>query len=111
MTSHPAVTKLDETATQVLDEARRQHARRAARTLVTGTSLRVTLIALTEGAELAEHDAPVAATLQAVSGRVQVHTHDQKWFLDPGELLTIPHQRHGVTAVTDAVVLLTVALR
>lgn len=98
-------------ATQVLEEARRQHARRAAKTLVTGTSLRVTLIGMTEGAELAEHDAPAAATLQAVSGRVQVHTHNQKWMLDPGQLLTIPHQRHGVTAVSDAVVLLTVALR
>ncbi|HEY7173446.1 MAG TPA: LuxR family transcriptional regulator, partial [Micromonosporaceae bacterium] len=66
---------------------------------------------LVEGAELAEHDAPAAATLQAVSGHVRVHTHDQSWQVEPGQLLTIPHQRHGVTAVSDAVVLLTVALR
>ena len=111
MTPHPTVTQLDDMATQVLDEARRQPSRRAARTVVTGTSLRVTLIGLTEGAELAEHGAPAAATLQAVSGRVEVHTHDQKWLVETGQLLTIPHQRHGVTAVTDAVVLLTVALR
>jgi|RhiMethySRZTD1v2_1073278.scaffolds.fasta_scaffold3443985_1 quercetin dioxygenase-like cupin family protein len=111
MTPHPDVTHLDDVAKSVLDEARRQPARRSARTLVTGTSLRVTVIALAEGAELAEHDAPTAATLQVLIGSVRVHTHDEQWDLDAGRLLTIPHRRHGVRSLSDAVVLLTVALR
>lgn len=111
MTPHPAVTQLDDLAAQVLADARGQHARRSARTIVTGTSLRVTLIGLAEGAELAEHDAPTAATLQVLTGRVKVHTHNEEWDLEQGRLLCIPHQRHGLTALADAVVLLTVALR
>lgn len=111
MTPHPAVAQLDELASGLLEEARRQRTRRSARTLVTGSALRVTLIGLAEGAELAEHDAPTAATLQVLAGRVRVHTQSSEWVLDPGRLLTLPRQRHGVTAVSDSVVLLTVALR
>ncbi len=111
MTPHPAVAQLDELASGVLEEALRQRAHRSARTLVTGSALRVTLIGLGEGAELAEHDAPTAATLQVLTGRVRVHTQGAEWVLDQGKLLNLPHQRHGLTAVSDAVVLLTVALR
>ncbi|MPZ86444.1 MAG: cupin domain-containing protein [Actinophytocola sp.] len=108
---HPAVMQVDGLAAELLDEARHQHTRRTSRTLVTGTPQRVTLVALAEGTDLAEHRAPSAATLFVVSGRVPLHTHDQDWVLDAGQLLTIPPQRHGLTAHTDAAVLLTVALR
>ena len=111
MTPHPVVSELDQVASEVLAEARRQHARRSARTLVTGSALRATVIGVVQGAQLAEHDAPTAATLQVVSGRVTVHTHQEEWKLEPGQLMAIPHKRHGVTASSDAVVLLTVALR
>lgn len=111
MTPHPVVSELDQIASEVLAEARRQRARRSARTLVTGSALRATVIGMMEGAELAEHDPPTAATLQVVSGRVTVHTHEEEWSLEPGQLLVIPHKRHGVTASSDAVFLLTVALR
>lgn len=50
-------------AEETLGEARGQHARRAARTLVAGAARRATRIALPEGAELTEHAAPPAATL------------------------------------------------
>lgn len=111
MSEHPSVTQVDELAKELLDDARQQHTRRASRTLVTGTSQRATLIALAEGAELAEHGAPPAATLYVVVGRVRLHTHDEEWALDPGQLVTMPPQRHGLSADTDAAVLLTVALR
>lgn len=111
MTDHPAVTQVDDLAAKLLDEAREQNTRRASRTLVTGTSQRVTLVGLAEGAELSEHRAPSAATLFIVTGRVCLHTHDHEWVLNAGQLLTIPPQRHGLTAKTDAAVLLTVALR
>jgi quercetin dioxygenase-like cupin family protein len=111
MTDHPVVTEIQAVATELLQQAGEHHSRRAARTLVTGTSQRVTLIALAEGAELAEHDAPTAATLQVLAGRVRLHTNSKEWTLDSGQLATIPPQRHGLHAITDAAVLLTVALR
>ncbi|MDQ0381160.1 cupin domain-containing protein [Amycolatopsis thermophila] len=108
---HPEVSRLDDVATELLGEARGHESRRAARTLVGGPAQRATLIAMAEGAELAEHDSPVAATLQVVSGRVRLHTRDRRWVLDGGQLAAVPPERHGLSALTDAVVLLTVALR
>jgi quercetin dioxygenase-like cupin family protein len=111
MTGHPEVVALHDLAAELLGTAREHHSRRAARTLVSGTVQRVTLIALAEGADLAEHDAPPAATLQVLQGRVRLQTADREWALDGGHLAAVPPQRHGLTALTDAVVLLTVALR
>ena len=111
MSEHPDVTQLDALGDELLDHARTHPAKRTARTLVTGNSLRATLIALAEGAELAEHDAPPAATLQVVTGRVRLHTSDSEQVLYGGQLAIIPPQRHGLTSLADSVVLLTVALR
>ena len=111
MTIHQTVTQLDALAPELLAEARAHASRRAARTLVSGTSQRATLIALAEGAELAEHDSPPAATLYVVTGTARLHTHGAEWTLHNGHLATIPPQRHGLSALTDTVVLLTVALR
>lgn len=111
MTDHPEVTQVDVLAAELLAEARRHDSRRTARTLVTGTSQRATLIALAEGAELAEHDSPPAATLHVITGRVSLRTADRERALDAGQLVAVPSQRHGLVALSDAVVLLTVALR
>jgi quercetin dioxygenase-like cupin family protein len=109
-TAETGITRVPALAAELQQLAHHQPARRTARTLVTGTVQRATLIALAEGAELAEHDSPPAATLYVISGRVRLHTHDQQWVLDSGDLAPIPAQRHGLTALTDAAVLLTVAL-
>lgn len=111
MTDHPAVTSIDTVAAGLLTAAREHSSRRAAITLVSRPSLRATLIGLAAGAELAEHDAPPAATLQVITGTVRLHTHSDERILDSGTLAAIPPERHGLIAVTDAVVLLTVALR
>jgi quercetin dioxygenase-like cupin family protein len=110
MTDHPEVIQVDAAAVELIEEARRHEAHRAARTLVTGESQRATLIALAEGAELAEHDSPPAATLYVVTGRVRLHTRERSWTLERGQLVRIPPQRHGLGAFTDSAVLLTVAL-
>ncbi|WP_329269777.1 cupin domain-containing protein [Streptomyces sp. NBC_01451] len=81
---------------------------RAARTVVTLPGLRVTLIALATGSELAEHEAPGAATLTCLTGRVTLHTTDRAWPLGQGDIVAVPGQRHSLTAETDATVLLTV---
>lgn len=110
MTDRADVVQVNTLAAELLDEAREQDSRRTARTVVSGTLQRATLIALAEGAELAEHDAPPAATLQVLTGRVRLHTAAQEWLLNSGDLAPVPRQRHGLHALTDAVVLLTVAL-
>jgi quercetin dioxygenase-like cupin family protein len=111
MTDHPEVSQVDAVASELLKEAKGHATHRAARTLVTGVAQRATLIAMLEGVDLAEHDAPPAATLQVVTGRVRLHTRDRDLVLEPGQLAAVPRQRHGLTALTDAAVLLTVALR
>ena len=97
-------------AEEQLDLAREHSSRRSATTLMSHAAMRATLIALAEGAELAEHDAPVAATLQVLSGRVVLFAGDGEQVLEAGALAEIPHQRHGLRALADTVLLLTVAL-
>ena len=67
-------------------------------------------MALAAGAELAEHDPPPAATLQVLSGSLRLHAGSRSWSLSGADLVPIPRARHGLQAVTDTVVLLTVAL-
>lgn len=113
MTHHhqpDGVTDLDQLGSDLLGQARSSSAGRAATTVLSGSSMRATLIALTEGTELAEHDAPPAATLQVVSGRVRLHADSEEWMLDAGQIAPIPPRRHGLAAMSDSVVLLTVSL-
>jgi quercetin dioxygenase-like cupin family protein len=97
-------------AGRLLDTARAHDSQRAAETINSGPSMRATVIALLEGAELAEHESPPAAPLQVICGRVRLHTAGQAWVLHDGEIVDIPPTRHALTAITDAAVLLTVAL-
>jgi quercetin dioxygenase-like cupin family protein len=70
-----------------------------------------TMIALARGQRLDEHDNPGEATLQVLRGRVRVTAGDDTTDGCPGQLLIVPGVRHTVTALEDAVVLLTVAER
>ena len=71
-------------------------------------ALRQTLIAMTGGTEMHEHESPGEATLQVVTGRVRLSAGDDAWDGRDGDLLLIPPLRHGLSASEDAVVLLTV---
>lgn len=104
------VVLLTDLSGRLLDTARAHASQRAAETIHSGPSMRATVIALVAGAELAEHESPPAATLQVISGQARLHTAGRKWLLHDGEVVAIPPERHALTAITDAVVLLTVAL-
>ncbi|MQY29717.1 cupin domain-containing protein [Nocardia aurantia] len=72
-------------------------------------SLRQTVIALTAGQSLAEHDTPGEATLQVISGTLILISGANEWKGSPGDLLVLPAARHSVKALDDVAFLLTVA--
>lgn len=79
---------------------------RSAELVVRDGVLRQSVLALREGAELAEHNSPHAASIQVLVGRVRVTGEDSP-VLAAGQLHTLTHQRHAVIALEDSVFLLT----
>lgn len=69
--------------------------------------LRQTLIAMTAGAELGEHNSPPAASVLVVAGAVDVIAGDDEVTVRVGELRGLSHHRHSVTALEDSVFILT----
>ncbi|MDH6578951.1 cupin [Kitasatospora sp. MAP5-34] len=69
--------------------------------------LRQTIIALTAGSSLDEHNAPAAASLQVLRGRVSLTIAGRRQELTSDRLYPIPQERHGLLANEDTVVLLT----
>ena len=72
-------------------------------------SLRQTLMAMTAGSTLDDHESPGESTLQVLQGRVRVTNSSAGWDGSPGDHIILPRVRHGLHAVEDSVVLLTVA--
>ena len=73
--------------------------------------LRQTVIGMTEGARLAEHENPGEATVQVLEGRVRLTAGDLSWEGRTGDLIIVPDSRHSLQALEDSAVLLTVAKR
>ena len=71
--------------------------------------LRQTVIALTAGSVLSEHENPDEATIHVLSGRVQLSAGDNDWDGSPGDLLIVPSARHSLRAIEASAILLTVA--
>lgn len=104
-------TSLTELAAEQIAAACHASSGRAARTIHGGSArvMRQTVLALAAGHGLAEHDNPGEATLQVLDGRVQLATATETWDVSAGDHVTIPAERHSLTASTNAAVLLTVA--
>jgi quercetin dioxygenase-like cupin family protein len=98
-------------ARQHLAAAHDAHSGRSAHTVYGGHqhTLRQTLIALVSGTSLDDHESPGEATLQVLHGHVRLTSPDTSWDGRAGDHLVIPSSRHGLHAVDDSVVLLTVA--
>jgi quercetin dioxygenase-like cupin family protein len=105
------VVSLQAIADELQESVGASTAGRAARTLPVppGGSLRQTVLALVAGGSLQEHESPGAATLQVLRGRVRLSADADVWELGVSDLVAIPERRHGLDALADAVVLLTVA--
>jgi len=96
---------------ELLDRARGSGSGRSAETVYGGheSTLRQTLIALTGGTTLGEHDSPGEATVHVLSGRARLGAGADAWIGRDGDLLVIPPSRHHLYAIEDTVLLLTVA--
>lgn len=94
----------------LLIRAESSAAGRASKSLLHGDHQRAVLIALTAGSEMAEHEAPTAATLHVITGTATLMAGDEEWVIGPGQLAVIPSERHAVGAQTDCIMLLTVTL-
>jgi quercetin dioxygenase-like cupin family protein len=98
-------------ARQHLESARAATSGRSAHTVYGGHEhwLRQTLMAMTAGSTMDDHESPGEATLQVLLGRVRVTDSRAGWDGSPGDHIVLPRSRHGLHALEDSVVLLTVA--
>jgi quercetin dioxygenase-like cupin family protein len=101
---------LDALARDHLERARQSRAGRSAESVYGGHehALRQTIVALTAGTALAEHENPGEATVHVLSGRVRLSAGPDTWEGRRGDLIDVPAARHDLHANEDAVILLTV---
>lgn len=94
----------------MLSKAHGASSGRAAHNLFGGRehALQQTLIALVGDQILHEHENPGEATLQIVTGEIELRSGDGSVTLAGGDYTVIPQARHSVHANQDSVLLLTV---
>jgi quercetin dioxygenase-like cupin family protein len=109
----PAKVSLDAVALEHLKTASGASSGRSAETVFGGHQhvRRQTLIALTAGTRMDEHESPGEATLLVVLGRVELSAGEDRWEGRSGDLIVIPPARHSLEALEDSAVLLTVGMK
>ena len=104
---------LDALAREHLERAHASSSGRSSETVVGGHehTLRQTLVALTAGTTMGEHENPGEATVHVLVGRVRLGAGGEQWEGRRGDLIVIPPARHDLHAMEDAAVLLSVAMQ
>ncbi|MGH3384781.1 MAG: cupin domain-containing protein [Nocardioidaceae bacterium] len=93
-----------------LERARQSSNGRASTTVHRGRRLRQTLLALTAGTRLAEHQSPGDATVLCLRGHVVINVGERSIDVPESTLVDVPAQRHDLVAVEDSLVILTVGV-
>lgn len=101
------MSNLEQIVTEQLTKAAADTHRRSAQVVAHDGPLRQTVVALGEGAELSEHNAPPAASVQVLQGRIRVEYADRQDQIGAGELVALAQERHSVTALAESAFLLT----
>ena len=93
---------------QIKKETSWKDSKRNAITVFKTIGLRIVLIALHKGAEMARHIAEGIISVQVLEGQLQFHTDQQSIELNKGQMLAL-HERipHSVKAVQETIFLLT----
>lgn len=80
---------------------------RSAELVLQDGPLRQSVLGLAEGAELAEHDAPPAASVLVLKGSIEIVSASGTIALETGMITEVPRERHSVRAVVASAFLLT----
>ncbi len=107
MPTTPGPTHIDALVAEHLSAADRSDLGRSAGIVVHDGELRQTILALTAGTRLGEHNSPHAASLYVLQGRVVVTAPSGDVTVEEGEIVTLTHERHAVEAVVRSAILLT----
>lgn len=93
---------------QIKEETSWKDGKRNAITVFKTNGLRIVLIALHEGSEMARHTADGIITVQVLEGQIQFNTDQQSVDLCKGQMLAL-HERipHSVKAIQETTFLLT----
>jgi quercetin dioxygenase-like cupin family protein len=93
---------------QIKEETSWKDGKRNAITVFKTNGLRMVLIALHEGSEMARHTADGIISIQLPEGKIQFHTDQQSVELDNGRMLALREQiPHCVTTLQETISLLT----
>ena len=96
---------------QVKKEASWKESDRNAITLFKSANLRLVLVALHQGAEMAKHTSPGVLHIQVLEGQIRFITDEQNVELFKNQMLVL-HERipHSVKAESEAVLLLSISI-
>lgn len=110
--SSPAISfSLSAEYESLYEKAVEAKSRRAGKTLVKEGSLRVTLIALLENAELSAHQVEGAVSIQVARGRARIAADSEIRDLETGDVIVLDREvTHTVEALADCGLLITVAM-
>lgn len=100
------MANVDDLVERHLAAARADAHGRSAEVVVHDGPLRQTVLALSAGTELGEHNSPPAASVLVLHGSIRVTALDGEVVL-AGQLRVLTHQRHSVVALEDSAFLLT----